>query len=38
MNDRSKAEAFRIRKMLTKRIDEGKAQQIGRGRYREIKR
>lgn len=38
MNGHSKAEAFRVRKLLVKRIKQGKAEQIGRGRYRAIYR
>jgi hypothetical protein len=38
MNGHSKAEAFRVRKLLVKRIKQGKAEQIDRGRYRAIYR
>jgi len=35
---RSKAESFRIRKLLVKRIEQGKAEQLDRGLYRQIYR
>ncbi len=36
MNGGSKAEAFRIRALLVKRIKQGKAEQINRGLYRAV--
>jgi hypothetical protein len=36
MRDTSKAEAFRINKLLKNRIEQGNAERVGRGRYRQI--
>jgi hypothetical protein len=38
MKGGSKAESFRIRKLLVKRIEQGKAEQLDRGLYRQIYR